>query len=80
MRFHVDNMVAVFALQNRCIWDRFLQNVARSIWLLAVIYDITLEYTHIPGTLNVKANILSRVFSCGQFKDCWWWSVHGSAC
>ena len=46
VRFHVDNMAVVLALQKECIWDSFLQSVARSVWLLAVIHDITLEYTH----------------------------------
>ena len=83
----MDNMAVVFALQKGCIRDKFLQSVARSVWLLAAIHDITLEYTHIPRTLNVKADILSRVFSSDQtkgleqiFQNYSGWVVNGSHC
>ena len=74
-------------MQNGRIKDGYIQSVARSVWLLAAINDITLEYTDISGMLNVKADILSRVFEKNStknllqtFKDVNWWVVKDRAC
>ena len=82
VKFHVDNKAVVYALQNGRIRDTYMQQVARSIWLLLATYDIKLECSHIPGKDNVKANILSRVFERGLingqlFDHCTWWPING---
>ena len=82
VRFHIDNKAVVYAMQNGRIKDTYMQQVARSIWLLLATYDIKLECTHIPGKDNVKADILSRVFESGLINDqlfdhCTWWPVNG---
>ena len=82
IRLHVDNKAVVYALQNARIRDSYMQQVARSIWLLLATYDIKVECTHIPGKDNVKADILSRVFERGVINDqlfhhCTWWPVNG---
>ena len=87
VRFHINNIAVEYALQNGRIKDRYMQSVARSVWFLTASNDITLEYTHISGVLNVKADILSRVFEkystknlLHTFNDVNWWFVKDSAC
>ena len=78
---YIDNKAAVFALQKCRIRDSFMQAVARSVWLIAASYDITL----IAGINNKKADMLSRVFQSAvdlncvhkQFENCVWWKVDG---
>ena len=60
IRFHVDNIAVVHALNKGRIKDKYLQSVARSIWLIATVKDI--EYYHISYNAdNVKADVLSRM-------------------
>ena len=62
VKLHIDNKAVVFALRNGRIRDTFMQSVAKSLWLLAAIRDIQLEFSHISGVENIKADILSRLF------------------
>ena len=83
VEFRIDNKAVVFALQKGRIKDNYMQAVARSIWLIAASNDIKLVYSHIPGTENVKADALSRLFERGfnyqaWFQDCKWWPIHGA--
>ena len=87
VKFHVDNIAVVHALNNGRMQDTFLQAVAHSVWLAAAARDISLEYIHIAGSQNVKADALSRAFdsTCdmhklNSMKNCVWWSVNGNAC
>ena len=82
VKFHIDNKAVVYALNNGRIKDSYMQQVARSIWLLLATHDIKLECTHIPGKDNVKADIFSRVFERGLVNDhlfdhCTWWPIKG---
>ena len=45
VKLHIDNTAVVFALRNGRIRDTFMQSVAKSIWLLAAIRDIQLEFS-----------------------------------
>ena len=83
-KFHVDNKAVVHALSKGRIKDKYLQSVARSIWLVATVKDIDIEYVHISGVDNVKADVLSRIFQdictvekLDLFKDYTWWPVEG---
>ena len=80
---YIDNK-AVFSLQRGKIKDEFMQAIARSVWLVAASYDITLTFEHIPGSNNNKADMLSRLFQSvnsfkkvKEFENCVWWSVDG---
>ena len=84
IRFHIDNKAVVYSLTKGRMRDAYLQSVARSIWLIAASKDIVIEYVHIAGTANVKADVLSRMFqnvSNAQklqlFENCVWWPVGG---
>ena len=82
VKFHIDNKAVVFALNNGRIKDNYMQQVARSIWLLLATHDIKLECTHIPGKDNIKADILSRVYerrlvNHHLFDHCTWWPIKG---
>ena len=79
-----NNEAVVHVLQKGSIRDTYLQAVARSVWLLAVSHDTQLEYVHISGTSNAKADALSRMFQActvglgsNQWLNCKWWLVHG---
>ena len=59
-----------------------MQEVARSVWLLAASKGISLVYEHISGTDNCIADALSRAFdsngsSLEKFKHFTWWPVDG---
>ena len=47
IKLHIDNKAVVHALSNGRIKDKYLQSVARSIWLIAAVKDIDIEYAHI---------------------------------
>ena len=60
-----------------------MQAVARSIWLIAAAKDIQITCSHIAGSSNSKADILSRLFenrgsvNLDLVGECTWWPVHG---
>ena len=43
--------------------DPFLGACIRNLWLLTAHYDISLQVQHIRGRNNVKADVLSRLYS-----------------
>ena len=43
-----------------------LATCARNIWLITSMYNIGLEVSHIPGVINVVADLLSRWQSTEQ--------------
>ena len=43
--------------------DSFLALCVRNIWLLTASLDIQLNISHVPGTHNVIADTLSRIYS-----------------
>ena len=63
-----------------------MQEIARSVWLLAASYDITLKFVHIAGQSNHNADLLSRIFESvenfkhakDQFINFKWWQVNGT--
>ena len=80
---HIDNQAVVYALKHGRIKDEFMQAVARSIWLIAAAKDIQITCSHIAGSSNSKADILSRLFenrgsvNLDLVGQCTWWPVHG---
>ena len=81
---HIKNNAAMFALKNGKIKDTFMQSVARSIWLVAAVKDIKMDFVHIAGNDNTNADILSRVFESewnqkrmNLFSNYVWWPVNG---
>ena len=72
-----DNFAVVSTLNTGKALDIFLLTVARNVWMLTAIYDIELQVFHIPGKINVNADILSRWFNnidrylaAKQFSSC----------
>ena len=61
-RIHIrcDNLAVVQVLRLGKARDVFLGACARNIWLEAARADIDLSYSHIAGTQNVVADLLSR--------------------
>ena len=83
---HIDNQAVVHALNHGKIKDKFMQSVARTVWLIAASKDINIKCSHIAGSDNVKADVLSRMFEgkehlnkLDMFKDFRLWPVHESA-
>ena len=58
-----DNYAVVSSLNSGRGRDHVLLAIARNVWLVAAQFDIDLIFTHIPGKLNVVADLLSRWYS-----------------
>ena len=84
IEIHCDNLAVVEILSLGKARDSIMATCARNIWLLAAIYNINLIVTHIRGTENCVADLLSRWFqtrdNCDklrQFLDSpIWMNVH----
>ncbi len=55
-----DNMDAVLAINNRRSRSPLIQQCLRVIWYICASYDFDLHAEHIPGYINVAADLLSR--------------------
>ena len=55
-----DNLAVVNALIYKKIKDSTLLLIARNIWAVCAVYNITLNFEHIYGKDNVLADTLSR--------------------
>ena len=55
-----DNLAAVQVLTSGKTRDPFLAACARNVWMVAAQADIQVKYSHIPGSKNEVADILSR--------------------
>jgi hypothetical protein len=55
-----DNQVAVSILSSARGMDPILQSIARNIWLVEDACDCTVSFSHIKGSLNKTADLLSR--------------------
>ena len=60
VRIHCDNLPVVEVLNSGRARDDTLATCARNIWLLSALYNITLKVTHIAGSQNNMADLLSR--------------------
>ena len=59
-RFKCDNLAAVQVLTSGKTRDPFLAACARNVWMVAAQADIQVKYSHIPGSKNEVADVLSR--------------------
>ena len=57
---HCDNLPVVEVLNSGYARDDTLDACAINIWLLSALYNITLNVTHIAGSQNNVADLLSR--------------------
>lgn len=57
---HCDNKAVVHMINSGRGQDPFLCAVARYIWLVTSTFDIMLKVYHIPGKINIIADLLSR--------------------
>ena len=80
-----DNFAVVSTLNSGRALDQFLLTVARNVWMLTAIHDIELQVVHIPGQINVKADILSswfnnidRYLAAKQISSCTWCQIDKS--
>ena len=55
-----DNLSVVQVLNTGKARDLTLLTISRNIWLELAMHNIDLELQHVPGTLNVIADLLSR--------------------
>ena len=60
VKVHCDNAAVVSILNSGSSRDPFLAAAARTLWLIKAQYNIKLIVTHIRGTDNTYADILSR--------------------
>ena len=55
-----DNLAVVEVLRSGRARDQLLASIARNVWLVTAIFNITLIVNHIPGIKNNTADLLSR--------------------
>ena len=55
-----DNRAVVDVLSSGKARDAVLATCARNVWLLSAIYNISIVASHVKGTTNVVADLLSR--------------------
>ena len=60
IHIHCDNMAVVQVMCSGKCKDQSLATMNRNIWLECAINDIKLKVSHIPGKVNVVADMLSR--------------------
>ena len=60
IHFAVDNAAVVTVCNTGFTRDNWLAIYIRNIWLITSTYDITMTVTHISGTKNTIADLLSR--------------------
>ena len=60
IKFFVDNEAVVKIMSSGYTKDSYLAAIARNIWLVCSVYDITISVFHIAGYKNVTADLLSR--------------------
>ena len=60
---HCDNFGVVCVVKTGKTKDPFLALCIRNIWLLTAHHDIDLQIHHIPGSYNIIADALSRIYS-----------------
>ena len=62
MRFEIkcDNLAVVQVLQEGRARDPLLATIARNIWMLTSVFNVQLVVSHIAGTNNAIADLLSR--------------------
>ena len=53
-------MAVVEVLTSGRTKDNILATCARNVWLLSVMFNISIHIEHIPGKQNVVADLLSR--------------------
>ena len=58
-----DNLAVVHVVETNRTRDNFLALCLRNIWLLAALHDVEIEVKHIPGKYNLRADVLSRIYS-----------------
>ena len=63
LKVHCDNLGVVQVVKTGKTKDPFLALCIRNIWLLTASHDIDLDISHIPGTFNIIADALSRLYS-----------------
>ena len=56
-------MAVVQVVQNLRTKDNILAACVRNIWFICAMWNIDLRIHHIRGTLNVEADLLSRLYS-----------------
>jgi len=59
-QFHCDNLSLVEAIQKGSSKDTMVMHLLRCLWFFQARFDISIHVSHIPGTLNTAADLLSR--------------------
>ena len=60
IQINCDNMAVIEVLQNGYARDFYLAACARNIWFLMAMFNISVNFLHIPGKRNCAADLLSR--------------------
>ena len=70
---HLDNMVAVAAINSGCSWDPYINAELREIAYLSAVHNFKVRVHHIPGVNNTIQDLLScwdlGDSTKGQFRD-----------
>ena len=60
VRVFCDNMAAVHVFQSGCGKNPVILHAARAVWMVQALYQVHIIFSHIPGSHNELAIVLSR--------------------
>ena len=63
VKIYCDNLAVVQVVASSKTKDSFLGACIRNLWLVAAHFDILLQIQHIRGEHNIRADLLSRIYS-----------------
>ena len=63
VKIYCDNLAVVQVVASSKTKDSFLGACIRNLWLAAAHFDILLQIQHIRGEHNIRADLLSRIYS-----------------
>ena len=69
IQINCDNMAVVEVLQSGYARDTYLAACARNTWLLMAVFNISVDFVHVPGAKNCAADLLSRWHHTSQDHD-----------
>ena len=64
VQFKCDNLALVEAINKGSSKGHMVMHLLRCLWFFSAYFEISITTTHLPGVLNISANMMSRNQVC----------------